>query len=81
MAAAGTQVFQVPTESAGIFESFDEEDLDLRDDDGSASVFEEIVGSSGAISRVTDQKVARTVAINRRGIPGMTVRVPLSDSK
>ena len=33
------------------------------------------------LGRVTDQKVARTVAMNRRGIPGMTVRVPLSDSK
>jgi formate hydrogenlyase transcriptional activator len=60
MAAAATQVLQVPTESAGMFESFfdvnkDEEDLDLRDEVASASMFEEIVGSSGAISRVTDQ--------------------------
>jgi formate hydrogenlyase transcriptional activator len=55
MASAATQVLQVPTESAGIFESFDEEELDLCDDAVSASMFEEIVGSSGAITRVTDQ--------------------------
>jgi acetyl esterase/lipase len=33
------------------------------------------------LSRVTAQKDARTVAMNRRGVPGITVRVPLSDSK
>jgi acetyl esterase/lipase len=33
------------------------------------------------LSRVTAQKDARTVAMNLRGVPGMTVRVPLSDSK
>jgi formate hydrogenlyase transcriptional activator len=57
MAAAATQVLQVPTEGAVIFERFEEdhEDLDLRDEVASASIFEEIVGSSGAISRVTDQ--------------------------
>jgi hypothetical protein len=32
-----------------------EETLDLRDEVLSTSMFEEIVGSSGAISRVTDQ--------------------------
>jgi DNA-binding NtrC family response regulator len=55
MAAAATQVLQVPTGSAEMFECFDEKDLDLRDEAASASMFEEIVGSSGAISRVTDQ--------------------------
>jgi dipeptidyl aminopeptidase/acylaminoacyl peptidase len=33
------------------------------------------------LKRVTAQKDARTVAMNLRGMPGMTVRVPLSDSK
>ena|SRR5882757_3675673 len=33
------------------------------------------------LGRVTAQNDARTVAINRRGIPGMAVRVPLTDSK
>ena len=55
MAAAATQVLQAPTESAGMFESFDEEELDLCDDALSASMFEEIVGSSDAINRVTDR--------------------------
>jgi formate hydrogenlyase transcriptional activator len=55
MAAAATQVLQVPTGSSGMFERFDEEDLDLRCETTSAPMFEEIVGSSGAISRVTDQ--------------------------
>jgi formate hydrogenlyase transcriptional activator len=55
MAAAATQVLQVPTESVGMFECLDEEDLDLRDEVDSASIFEDIVGSSGAISRVTAQ--------------------------
>jgi formate hydrogenlyase transcriptional activator len=55
MAAAATQVLHVPTGRAGIFESFDEEDLNLGDEAVSASMFGEIVGSSDAISRVTDQ--------------------------
>jgi formate hydrogenlyase transcriptional activator len=55
MAAAATQALQVPTQSAGMLESFDEEDLDLCDEAISASMFEEIIGSSGAISLVTDQ--------------------------
>ena len=55
MAAAATQVLQVPTDTLGMFESFDEENLDIRDEAVSASMFEEIVGSSGAISRVTGQ--------------------------
>src|SRR5580658_5515682 len=55
MAAASTQVVQVATESARGGESSDDEDLDLCDEAVSASMFEEIVGSSGAISRVTDQ--------------------------
>jgi formate hydrogenlyase transcriptional activator len=65
MAAAATQVLQVPTESTGAFErlfevnlfdvNHDEEDLDLHDEVASASMFEGIVGSSGAIGRVTDQ--------------------------
>jgi formate hydrogenlyase transcriptional activator len=38
-----------------MFESFDEEDLDLCDDAVSASMFEDIVGSSDAIIRVRDQ--------------------------
>src|ERR1700748_2752106 len=64
MAAAPAQVLQVPTESAGMFESFDEKDLDLCDDDVSASMFEGIVGSSGAIIRVREQilKVASSYA-------------------
>ena len=33
------------------------------------------------LGRVTAQNDARTVAMNRRGMPGMTVRVPLTDSK
>jgi transcriptional regulator with AAA-type ATPase domain len=75
MAAAATQVFQVPTESAGMFESFDEEDLDLCDEVVADSMFEEIVGSSGAISRVRDQilKVApsdATVLSPERVAPG-----------
>src|SRR5580692_14653 len=49
MATAATQVLQVPTES------FDQEELDLCDEAVSASMFEEIVGSSSAITRVTDQ--------------------------
>src|SRR5580700_7684177 len=69
MAAAATQVLQVPTESAGMFEHLlevkDEEDFDLCDEALSASMFEEIVGSSGAISRVADQilRVAPSDAI------------------
>lgn len=55
MAVAATRVLQVPTGSAGVFESSDEEDLDLCDDAGPASMLEEIVGSSAAIIRVTDQ--------------------------
>jgi formate hydrogenlyase transcriptional activator len=55
MAAAAIQVLQVPTQTQGIFGSFDEEDLDLYDEGVSVSMFEEIVGSSGAIRRVTDQ--------------------------
>ena len=41
--------------STGILGELDEETLDLRDEVLSTSMFEEIVGSSGAISRVTDQ--------------------------
>jgi formate hydrogenlyase transcriptional activator len=55
MATAATQVLQLPAANAGMFGSFDEEDLDLCDEAVPASLFEEIVGSSGAISRVTDQ--------------------------
>ena len=53
MAAAATQVLQVPTESTGAFErlfevnlfdvNHDEEDLDLHDEVASASMFEGIV--------------------------------------
>jgi formate hydrogenlyase transcriptional activator len=53
--ATATQFLQAPTESARMFESFDEENIFFRDEDVSASMFEEILGSSGAISRVTDQ--------------------------
>jgi hypothetical protein len=42
MAAAATPVLQVP--SVEMFERFDEEGLDLRDEATSASMFEEIVG-------------------------------------
>src|ERR1700677_3617641 len=64
MAAAATQALQVPTQSAGMLESFDEEDLDLCDEAVPASMFEEIVGSSDAICRVTAQvmRVAPSVA-------------------
>src|ERR1700688_3647031 len=55
MAAAATRALQVPTQSAGMFATFDEEDLALCNEAVSASMFEEIVGSSGAIRRVTDQ--------------------------
>src|SRR5271156_2522357 len=39
----------------GIGKNMNEETLDLGDEVLSTSIFEEIVGSSGAISRVTDQ--------------------------
>ena len=55
MATAATQVLQVPTESTEMFRSSDAEELDLYDEAASASMFEEIVGSSSAITRVTDQ--------------------------
>jgi transcriptional regulator with GAF, ATPase, and Fis domain len=55
MAAVATQVLQFPAANAGMFGGFDEEDIDLCDEAVPASMFEEIVGSSGAISRVTDQ--------------------------
>src|ERR1700735_4406728 len=41
--------------SAGINGELDEETLDLREEVLSTSMFEEIVGSSGAICRVTEQ--------------------------
>src|SRR5580658_448631 len=55
MAASATQVLQGPAGRVRTFEGFNEEDLNLCDEAISASMFEEIVGSSGAISRVTDQ--------------------------
>jgi transcriptional regulator with GAF, ATPase, and Fis domain len=55
MASAAYQFRPVPTESAETFRSFDEEDIDLCEQVLSASMFDEIVGSSNAISRVTDQ--------------------------
>jgi formate hydrogenlyase transcriptional activator len=44
-----------PSRSAEIPSSLDEENLDLREEVVSTQMFEEIVGSSEAISRVTDQ--------------------------
>jgi formate hydrogenlyase transcriptional activator len=64
MASAAYQFREVPIESAGMFRAFDEEDIDLSEQVLSTSMFEEIVGSSDAINRVTDQilKVARSDA-------------------
>jgi formate hydrogenlyase transcriptional activator len=64
MAAAAAHVLQAPTSGAGTFESFDEADLDFCDETVSVSIFEGIVGSSGAIRRVMDQilKVASSDA-------------------
>jgi signal transduction histidine kinase len=60
MASAAYQFRVVPTESAETFRGFGEEDIDLSEL-VSTSMLEEIVGSSDAISRVTDQilKVVR----------------------
>jgi transcriptional regulator with GAF, ATPase, and Fis domain len=55
MASAAHQFRPVPTESAETFRSFDEEDIDLSKQVLSTSMFEEIVGSSDAIRRVTAQ--------------------------
>jgi formate hydrogenlyase transcriptional activator len=55
MAAAATQFFQIPIGSVRMFGSFDEEDPDLSAESVPAAMFEGIVGSSDAISRVTDQ--------------------------
>ena len=54
MASAAHQFRPVPTEGAETYRSLDEEDIDLSEL-VSTSMFEEIVGSSDAISRVTDQ--------------------------
>jgi formate hydrogenlyase transcriptional activator len=63
MASAAYQFRPVPTEGAETYRSLDEEDIVLSEF-VSTSMFEEIVGSSNAISRVTDQilKVARSDA-------------------
>jgi formate hydrogenlyase transcriptional activator len=55
MASAAYQFRPVHVEVAETFGSFHEEDLELYDEAVSASMFEEIIGSSNAISRVTDQ--------------------------
>jgi formate hydrogenlyase transcriptional activator len=62
MASAAHQFRPVPTESAETYRSLDEEIV--RSEFVSTSMFEEIVGSSNAIGRVTDQilKVARSDA-------------------
>jgi formate hydrogenlyase transcriptional activator len=52
---ATAQILRVPSATAGVFESFDQEDLDLYDQAAAASIFEGIVGSSDAIRRVTAQ--------------------------
>lgn len=63
MASAAYQLRPVPTEGAKTYKSLDEEDISLAEF-SQASMFEEIVGSSDAINRVTDQilKVARSDA-------------------
>ena len=55
MASASYQIRPVPTESAEKFRSFAEEEIDLSQQVLSTAIFEEIVGSSGAICRVTAQ--------------------------
>jgi formate hydrogenlyase transcriptional activator len=55
MASAAYQLRPVPTESAETHRAFDEEDIDLSEQVPATSMFEEIVGSSNAIRRVTDQ--------------------------
>src|SRR5580704_17708873 len=52
---ATAQILRVPTGSAAMFESFDQEDLELYHQAASASIFEDIVGSSDAIRLVTAQ--------------------------
>ncbi len=54
MASAGHQFLPVPTEGAETYSSLDEEDIALSEF-VSTSMFEDIVGSSDAIGRVTDQ--------------------------
>ena len=54
MASAASQFRPVPTEGAATFRSLDDEDIALSEL-ASISVFEQIVGSSEAINRVTDQ--------------------------
>jgi formate hydrogenlyase transcriptional activator len=54
---ATAQILQVPTGSAAMFESFDKEDLELYHQAFSGSIFEDIVGSSYAIRRVTAQVI------------------------
>ena len=63
MASAAHQFRPVPTEGPETYGSLDEEDIGLSEL-VSTSMFEEIVGSSDAINRVTDQilKVARSDA-------------------
>jgi len=63
MASPARQFRPVPSESAEAYRSLDEEDIALSDF-VSNSTFEEIIGSSEAISRVTDQilKVAQSHA-------------------
>jgi transcriptional regulator with GAF, ATPase, and Fis domain len=63
MASAAHQLQPVPTEGADTYGGLDEEAIVLSEL-ASASIFEEILGSSDAINRVTDQilKVARSEA-------------------
>jgi formate hydrogenlyase transcriptional activator len=49
---ATAQILQVPNATARVFESFDQEDLDLYDQGAPASIFEDMVGSSDAIRSV-----------------------------
>ena len=55
MASAAYQFRPVPTESAEMLEGFAEEAIELSEQVPSTSMFEEIVGSSNAIRRVTAQ--------------------------
>ncbi len=63
MASAAHQFLSVPTEGAETYRGVDEEEIGLSEL-VSTSMFEEIVGSSDAINRMTDQilKVARSDA-------------------
>ena len=55
MASAAQQFRTVPTESAEMCRSSAEEEIDLSEQVLSTAIFEEIVGSSNAICRVTSQ--------------------------